>query len=165
MLPIAKSEISKKDIRDSFFDELHQIGSKDHDVVIITNDMDVFSLREFKNNFPNQFINIGVAEQNMINVAAGLASFLSPCVFSLVPVYIGYLNGQLMPESNGIHSSSLARRRGLPHGIAFVLGFSLKPIFTILLLFFAIFSNCLGLVASIIVMLSPTREKYFVIMV
>ena len=74
MLPIAKSEISKKDIRDSFFDELHQIGSKDHDVVIITNDMDVFSLREFKNNFPNQFINMGVAEQNMINVAAGLAS-------------------------------------------------------------------------------------------
>ena len=60
--------------------------------------------------------------------AAGLASFLSPCVFSLVPVYIGYLNGQLMPESNGesngIHNSSLATQKGLPHGIAFVLGFS-----------------------------------------
>lgn len=56
--------------------------------------------------------------------AAGLASFLSPCVFSLVPVYIGYLNGQLMPESNGVHNSSLATQKGLPHGIAFVLGFS-----------------------------------------
>ena len=25
---------------------------------------------------------------------AGLASFLSPCVFSLVPAYIGYLGGR-----------------------------------------------------------------------
>ena len=25
---------------------------------------------------------------------AGLASFLSPCVFSLVPAYIGYLRGR-----------------------------------------------------------------------
>ena len=64
----------QKDIRDAFFDELYQIGAKDRDVVILTNDMDVFSLKEFKNNYPEQFINIGVAEQNMINVAAGLAS-------------------------------------------------------------------------------------------
>jgi cytochrome c-type biogenesis protein len=25
---------------------------------------------------------------------AGLASFLSPCVFSLVPAYVGYLGGR-----------------------------------------------------------------------
>jgi len=63
-----------KDIRDAFFDELCEIGSRDPNVVIITNDMDVFSLRKFKQDYPRQFINIGVAEQNMINVAAGLAA-------------------------------------------------------------------------------------------
>lgn len=52
---------------------------------------------------------------------AGLASFLSPCVFSLVPAYIGYLGGR---------SVSLNRLNGIVkwhtffHGIAFVLGFS-----------------------------------------
>ncbi len=28
---------------------------------------------------------------------AGLASFLSPCVFSLVPAYVGYLGGLARP--------------------------------------------------------------------
>jgi cytochrome c-type biogenesis protein len=55
---------------------------------------------------------------------AGLASFLSPCVFSLVPVYIGYLSGQLMPESNDIPAPSNRKIQGLLHGTAFVLGFS-----------------------------------------
>ena len=36
------------------------------------------------------FANIGVS----LAFLAGLASFLSPCVFSLVPAYIGYLGGR-----------------------------------------------------------------------
>jgi len=52
---------------------------------------------------------------------AGLASFLSPCVFSLVPAYIGYLGGRAaggeVTESN--------RFITFTHGLAFVLGFSL----------------------------------------
>ncbi|MFM8321452.1 MAG: cytochrome c biogenesis CcdA family protein [Chloroflexota bacterium] len=53
---------------------------------------------------------------------AGLASFLSPCVFSLVPAYIGYLGGR----------SAASARCGkvnpwvpFSHGVAFVWGFSL----------------------------------------
>ena len=63
------------DMRDAFFDEIYEIGSKDKDVVFLTDDMDAFSLRRFKADMPNQFININVAEQNMINVAAGLAMY------------------------------------------------------------------------------------------
>jgi cytochrome c-type biogenesis protein len=52
---------------------------------------------------------------------AGLASFLSPCVFSLVPAYIGYLGGRAaggeVTESN--------RFVTFTHGLAFVLGFSI----------------------------------------
>ena len=52
---------------------------------------------------------------------AGLASFLSPCVFSLVPAYIGYLGGRAaggeVTESN--------RFITFTHGLAFVLGFSI----------------------------------------
>ena len=62
------------DIRDAFFDEIYEIASKDKNIVLITNDMDIFSLRQFKKKYPDRFINIGVAEQNMVNVAAGLAS-------------------------------------------------------------------------------------------
>lgn len=48
----------------------------------------------------------------------GLASFLSPCVFSLVPAYIGYLSG------TSIGSKQENRLATVTHGLAFVLGFS-----------------------------------------
>lgn len=65
--------LSKIDIRDAFFDEIYRIAASDPNVVFLTDDMDAFSLRQFKKDMPNRFINIGVAEQNMINVASGLA--------------------------------------------------------------------------------------------
>jgi cytochrome c-type biogenesis protein len=51
---------------------------------------------------------------------AGLASFLSPCVFSLVPAYIGYLGGR----AAGGEDTASNRFVTLTHGLAFVLGFS-----------------------------------------
>ncbi|MDH5607081.1 MAG: cytochrome c biogenesis protein CcdA [Anaerolineae bacterium] len=51
---------------------------------------------------------------------AGLASFLSPCVFALVPAYVGYLSGR----SAGVKDEDVSSWRTLSHGIAFVLGFT-----------------------------------------
>ena len=51
---------------------------------------------------------------------AGLASFLSPCVFSLVPAYIGYLGGRAV----GGEATESNRLITFTHGLAFVLGFS-----------------------------------------
>ena len=48
----------------------------------------------------------------------GLASFLSPCVFALVPAYIGYLSGR------SVGAQDRNRFYTLSHGMAFVLGFS-----------------------------------------
>lgn len=52
---------------------------------------------------------------------AGLASFLSPCVFSLVPAYIGYLGGRSAAAAGTGQSN---RWLTLSHGLAFVFGFS-----------------------------------------
>lgn len=62
-------------------------------------------------------VNIGLA------FLAGLASFLSPCVFSLIPVYIGYLSGRSVANQQA--ESSQAKYQTFFHGLAFVLGFSL----------------------------------------
>lgn len=51
---------------------------------------------------------------------AGLASFLSPCVFSLVPAYVGYLGGR----AAGGETTASNRWITFSHGMAFVLGFS-----------------------------------------
>ena len=51
--------------------------------------------------------------------AAGLLSFLSPCVLPLVPSYIGFLTGMTLPEVTD------RRRPALVHATLFVAGFSL----------------------------------------
>lgn len=65
--------LNEIDIRDSFFDQLYLNGSTNKNIIILSADMDAFSLRKFSKDFPDQYINVGVSEQNMINVASGLA--------------------------------------------------------------------------------------------
>jgi len=62
-------------------------------------------------------ISVGLA------LLAGLASFLSPCVFSLVPAYVGYLGG-LATGASGSENGKSNRWLTFSHGLAFVMGFS-----------------------------------------
>ena len=58
---------------------------------------------------------------------AGMASFLSPCVFSLVPVYVSYLSGRTLALNTGTAGSEFQSNRWetFSHGVAFVIGFSI----------------------------------------
>jgi transketolase len=60
-------------MRDAFFDSLFEIARKDKDVILITADTGAICHDKFKKVLPDQYINIGIAEQNMVGVAAGLA--------------------------------------------------------------------------------------------
>lgn len=66
-------KVSNIDIRDAFFDEVYKIASKDSNVIFLTADMGAFSLSRFKQDLSSQYINVGVAEQNLVSIAAGLA--------------------------------------------------------------------------------------------
>ena len=61
---------------------------------------------------------------------AGVASFLSPCVFALVPAYIGYLSGRSVAAANVDTENKSNSLLTFTHGLAFVIGFSI--IFVIL---------------------------------
>ena len=77
------------DLRDIIFDNLVFKAKKNKKIIFLCNDMDVFSLIDFKKNFPNRVINIGVAEQNLINMSAGLSSkgFI-PIIYGILPFII-----------------------------------------------------------------------------
>ena len=60
-------------MRDAFLDELTKIAKKDPAVFLITGDLGFGVLENFAKELPNQFLNVGVAEQNMTMVAAGMA--------------------------------------------------------------------------------------------
>jgi cytochrome c-type biogenesis protein len=52
---------------------------------------------------------------------AGIASFLSPCVFALVPAYVGYLSGRSVAAGGSDEKSGSWIT--FTHGLAFVIGF------------------------------------------
>lgn len=65
--------ISKVDMRDAFFYKLYQLAKQDRQVMLLVDDFGAPSLDQFRRDLPHQYINVGIAEQNMVSVAAGLA--------------------------------------------------------------------------------------------
>jgi cytochrome c-type biogenesis protein len=59
----------------------------------------------------------------LLAFAAGLASFLSPCVLPLVPAYIGYLGGHAAVAPDGWRAPA-ERFATFFHALGFVIGFS-----------------------------------------
>lgn len=57
--------------------------------------------------------------------AAGLLSFLSPCVLPLIPSYVTFVTGMSLDELTADRDRSRARRAVLVHGSLFVLGFTI----------------------------------------
>src|SRR5918992_592825 len=57
--------------------------------------------------------------------AAGIFSFLSPCVLPLIPSYLSFISGVSLEDMR--HDSTLTRVRGrvVVNSVAFILGFSL----------------------------------------
>ena len=60
-------------MRDRFINTLTRIAADDPDVMLLTADLGFGVLTDFAARFPRQYLNVGVAEQNMTGVAAGLA--------------------------------------------------------------------------------------------
>jgi len=79
-------KISNTDMRDAFFDEVYDFAKKDSQVIFLTADMGAYSLVRFKKDMGNRYINVGIAEQNMVSVAAGLAlGGKKVFIYSIIP--------------------------------------------------------------------------------
>lgn len=61
-------------MRDAFIDELLAKARRDPDIFLAVGDLGYGVVDEFARHLPHQFLNAGVAEQNMVSTAAGLAS-------------------------------------------------------------------------------------------
>lgn len=59
--------------RDAFGKVIVELGERNESIVALTADLTAsVKLTDFQKKFPNRFVNVGVAEQNMMGVAAGL---------------------------------------------------------------------------------------------
>jgi transketolase len=73
-------------LRNAFTDELTKLGDTDPRVVMLSGDIGNRLFDKFKDKHPLRFLNCGVAEQNMMGVAAGMAmSGLRPIAYTITP--------------------------------------------------------------------------------
>jgi len=73
-------------MRNAFADTLFAAARKNKDIIILSGDLGFSVFDTFRTEFPNQFLNMGIAEQNMIGVAAGLALCGKKVfVYSIIP--------------------------------------------------------------------------------
>ena len=72
-----------------FSDTLVDLAKKDDRICFITPDMGYGVMDSFKTTFPDRYFNLGIAEQNVIAVAAGMAlSGFKPYVYSVIPFIV-----------------------------------------------------------------------------
>lgn len=60
-------------MREAFVERLSELAKKNPRIFLITGDLGFGVLTQFAERFPRQFLNAGVAEQNMTGIATGLA--------------------------------------------------------------------------------------------
>lgn len=76
-------------MRKTFINTLIELARKDKDIVLITPDMGFSVLEPFFNEFPHRAINCGIAEQNAISIASGLALMgKKPYVYTIIPFLV-----------------------------------------------------------------------------
>ena len=62
--------------RQSYGEELARLGEENKNIVVLDADLSTATKTEiFAKKFPDRFINVGIAEQNLMGIAAGLSTF------------------------------------------------------------------------------------------
>src|SRR3954468_13141161 len=72
-------------MRRAFAETLADLANDDSRLVLLSADLGFMALEPFIDRFPGRFFNVGVAEQNMMGIATGLAEAgFIPFVYSIV---------------------------------------------------------------------------------
>ena len=76
-------------MRNAFANYLCEICFEDKELMLLVGDIGFRIFDEFRDKYKNHFLNCGIAEQNMISVAAGMASQgKHPIVYTIIPFLV-----------------------------------------------------------------------------
>jgi transketolase len=107
------------DCRKAFSDALVALAGSDPRIVAVANDsIGSSNLKEFKERFPDRLVNVGIAEQNMLGIGAGLANG------GLIPFVCGassFLTGRALEQVKVdlAYSRSNCKLCGMSSGVAY----------------------------------------------
>lgn len=71
-------------MRKPFIEKLEELMAKDDKIILIVGDVGFSFMDPIMQKYPNQFLNAGIAEQNMMSMASGMAlKGLKPYVYTM----------------------------------------------------------------------------------
>lgn len=107
------------DCRDAFVGTLERLGLSNRDIVAVCNDsVGSSKLAGFRDKFPERLINVGIAEQNMVGVGAGLANGGKiPFVCAASPFLTGRALEQI--KADVAYSETNVKLVGISSGLAY----------------------------------------------
>jgi transketolase len=107
------------DCRDAFETKLRELASEDQRIVAVVNDsVGSSKLNQFGQMYPVRLVNVGIAEQNMIGVGAGLANGgLIPFVCGASPFLTGRALEQI--KADLAYSNANVKLCGMSSGMAY----------------------------------------------
>lgn len=107
------------DCRDAFVGTLEAMGETNRDIVAVCNDsVGSSKLAGFRDKFPERLINVGIAEQNMVGVGAGLANGGKiPFVCAASPFLTGRALEQI--KADVAYSQTNVKLVGISSGMAY----------------------------------------------
>src|SRR5215207_4621715 len=108
------------DCRKAFADELIALAREDPRVVAVCNDsVGSSNLGDFRQEFPDRLINVGIAEQDLVGVGAGLANGgLIPFVSAAAPFLTGRALEQIKADAaySDVHVVLCGQSPGMSYG-------------------------------------------------
>lgn len=110
---------TRHDCRDAFVGTLEALGETNTEVVAVCNDsVGSSKLAGFRDKFPERLINVGIAEQNMVGVGAGLANGGKiPFVCAASPFLTGRALEQI--KADVAYSETNVKLVGISSGMAY----------------------------------------------
>lgn len=122
-------------MRRQFQDSISASIESDENLVLLLGDIGVFGFSKVREKFPQRVINVGILEQSMISIAAGIAAAgMNPIVHSIAPFLVeraleqikidfGYqkLNGNLFSVGGSYDYASLGATHHCPGDAAILL--------------------------------------------
>ncbi|NQV83741.1 MAG: transketolase [Rhodospirillales bacterium] len=118
------TDYSGKPMREALISAVGDLMGRDENVFFLSADMGAPSLDRIRETFTDRFINVGIAEQNMINVAAGLAmEGFTVYTYAIAPFYLRTLeqiriNLSLPSQLRDINVNMLALGAGFSYDVS-----------------------------------------------
>jgi len=118
-------------VRKAFIQSLVALAERDPRVVLLTGDLGFTVVEDFAERFPDRFVNVGVAEQNMVGIATGLAEAgfvpftYSIATFATMRPYEFIRNGPLL---HGLPVRVIGVGTGLDYGVNGITHYALEDV-------------------------------------